>query len=127
MITRNIDSKSSLTFIATLCPTAGLNALESLSVHGGHGVAIYELNGREVFESIFPVITYLFYFFLPTHEHCIFSLQIFNKLLPLIFRVIMIFFLSVVDSKTCDKIRTMRARITCNNAINVDLRYLKGY
>ena len=37
------------------------------------------------------------------------------------------FFLSVVDSNTCDKIRTVRARITCNNARNIDLRYLKGY
>ena len=44
-----------------------------------------------------------------------------------IFRVIIIFFLSVVDSNTCDKIRTIRARITCNNARNIDLRYLKGY
>ena len=44
-----------------------------------------------------------------------------------IFRVIIIFFLSVVDSNTCDKIRTIRARITCNNARNLDLRYLKGY
>ena len=37
------------------------------------------------------------------------------------------FFLSVVDSNTCDKIRTIRARITCNNARNLDLRYFKGY
>ena len=37
------------------------------------------------------------------------------------------FFLSVVDSNTSDKIRTIRARITCNNASNIDLRYLKGY
>ena len=44
-----------------------------------------------------------------------------------IFRVIIIFFLSVVDSNTCDKIRTIRARITSNNARNIDLRYLKGY
>ena len=44
-----------------------------------------------------------------------------------IFRVIMIFFLSVVDLNTCDKIRTIRARITCNNARNIDLRYLKSY
>jgi len=42
-------------------------------------------------------------------------------------RVIMIFFLAFVDSNTCDKIRTMRAWITCNNARNIDLRYLKGY
>ena len=44
-----------------------------------------------------------------------------------IFRVIMIFFLSVVDSNTCDRIRTIRPRTTCNNARNIDLRYLKGY
>ena len=46
----------------------------------------YELKVREIFESIF--------------------------------RVIVIFFLSVVDSntrQTCDKIRTIRARITCNS------------
>ena len=36
-------------------------------------------------------------------------------------------FLSAVGSNTCDKIRTVRARITCNNARNIDLRYLKGY
>ena len=50
-----------------------------------------------------------------------------RELFESIFRVIMIFFLSVVDSNTCDKIRTIRARITCNNARNIDLRYLKGY
>ena len=47
-----------------------------------------------------------------------------------LFRVIEIFFLSLVDSNTCltsDKIRAIRARITCNNARNLDLRYLKGY
>ena len=44
------------------------------------------------------------------------------------FRVIMIFFLSGVDSNTCDKIGTIRARITCNNYVgSVDLRYLKDY
>ena len=37
------------------------------------------------------------------------------------------FFLSVVDANTCDKIRAIRARITCNNARNIDFRYLKGY
>ena len=50
-----------------------------------------------------------------------------RELFESIFRVIMIFFLSVVDSNTCDKTRTMRARITCNNARNIDLRYRKGY
>ena len=51
-----------------------------------------------------------------------------RELFELIFRVIMIFFfLGVVDSNTCDKIRTIRARITCNNARNIDFRYLKGY
>ena len=50
-----------------------------------------------------------------------------RELFESIFRVIMIFFLNVVDSNTCDKIRTIRARITCNNARNIDLRYLKGY
>ena len=30
-------------------------------------------------------------------------------------------------SNIYDKIRTIRARITCNNARNIDLRYLKGY
>ena len=48
----------------------------------------------------------------------------------ILIRVIVIFFLSIVDSNTCltfDKIRTIRARITCNNARNLDLRYLKGY
>ena len=49
-----------------------------------------------------------------------------RELFELMFRVITIF-LSVVDSNTCDKIRTIRARITCNNARNIDLRYLKGY
>ena len=47
-----------------------------------------------------------------------------------IFRVIVIYFLSVVDSNTCltcDKIRTIRVRITCNIARNLDVRYLKGY
>ena len=50
-----------------------------------------------------------------------------RELFESIFRVIMIFFLNVVDSNTCDKIRTIRARITCNNARNIDLRYLKDY
>ena len=50
-----------------------------------------------------------------------------RELFESIFRVIMIFFLSVVDSNTCDKIRTIRARITCNNARNIDLRYLKDF
>ena len=35
------------------------------------------------------------------------------------------FLLSVVDSNTCDKIRTTSARITCNNARSIDLRYLQ--
>ena len=48
-----------------------------------------------------------------------------GELFESIFRVIMIFFLCVVDSNTSDKIRTIRARITCNNARNLDLRYLK--
>ena len=55
----------------------------------------YELNVRELFESIFSVIN--------------------------------IFFLSVVDSNTYDKIQTIRAPITCNNARNIDLRYLKDF
>ena len=50
-----------------------------------------------------------------------------RELFESIFRVIMIFFLSVVDSNTCDKTRTVRPRTTCNNARNIDLRYLKGY
>ena len=51
-----------------------------------------------------------------------------RELFESIFRVIMnFFFLSVVDSNTCDKSRTLRARITCNNARNIDFRYLKGY
>ena len=50
-----------------------------------------------------------------------------RELFESIFRVIMIFFLSVVDSNACDKIRTIRARITCNNARNIDLRYLKDF
>ena len=33
-----------------------------------------------------------------------------RELFESIFRVIMLFFLSVVDSNTCDKIRTIRAR-----------------
>ena len=37
-----------------------------------------------------------------------------------------IFFLSIVDSNTCDKIRIIRARITRNNARNIDLRYYLG-
>ena len=45
-----------------------------------------------------------------------------RELLESIFRVIMISFLSVVNSNTCDKIR-----ITCNNARNIDLRYLKDF
>ena len=56
------------------------------------------------------------------------SLPFERELFESIFRVIMIFFFSVVDSNTCDKIRTIRARITCNNAKNnIDLRCLKGY
>ena len=35
------------------------------------------------------------------------------------------FVFSVVDSNKCDKIRTIRPRITCNNARNIDLRYLQ--
>ena len=35
------------------------------------------------------------------------------------------FVFSVVDSNTCDKIRTIRPPITCNNARNIDLRYLQ--
>ena len=50
-----------------------------------------------------------------------------RELFESIFRVIMIFFLSVLDSNTCDKTRTVRARITCNNARNIVLRYHKGY
>ena len=50
-----------------------------------------------------------------------------RELFESIFRVIMLFFLSVIDSNTCDKILTIRARITCNYARNLDLRYLKGY
>ena len=48
-----------------------------------------------------------------------------RELFKSIFRVIVIFFLSVVDSNTCDKIRTIMAGITCNNARNIHLLILK--
>ena len=49
-----------------------------------------------------------------------------GELFESIFRVIMIFFLSVVDSNTCDKIQTKRARITCNDARNLDFVILQA-